>query len=142
MVFYGQAAQVLLQYILQTAVPGATGQQIAAGFAVGINLLVFGLRQVVHAKEFQASEQTWDEKDDVATALSVTSSVFDTVRRQCVSIGMVTPVPPVKLLAVAGLACSGLMKTTVDGARTAELKPLKDKKKQKAQQHAAGKTLK
>ncbi|KAJ6583461.1 hypothetical protein DFH09DRAFT_1360111 [Mycena vulgaris] len=132
LVFYGQAAQILVHFILQKAVPGASGQKIAAGLDVGINLIVFSLRQAVHAEEFNASHQSWDEKDDIATGLSVASSVYDMVRRQCASVGVVTIIPHVKVAAVAGLACSSLLKSAVDGARKGKLKPLKDKKAETA----------
>ncbi|KAJ6465266.1 hypothetical protein C8R45DRAFT_1173655 [Mycena sanguinolenta] len=117
----------LVTEIALLAVPGAAGKKISPGLDVGINLTVFMLRQAVHSDEFKASEASWDKKDDVATGLSVASSVCDTVGRQCASMGEATPVPHVKAAAVAGLAYSTLLKSTVDGVRNVMLKPLKDK---------------
>jgi len=138
LVFYGEAAHILLQFIIQRVVPGATGQKIAAGLSIGINLIVFSLRQGVHTLEFQA-DQSWDKKDDIATGFSVASSVYDVVRRQCTSVGIVTALPHVKVAAIAGLAVSSSMKSFVDGARVGKLKPLKDKKAEKAKLKEAGK---
>jgi hypothetical protein len=130
-IFCIEVCDAVVSSILIKVKAGGVAQKVVVGVEVAGALAIFVLAQGVHQAELDAAAAGWQEKNntnDTAVSLSVAASVFKLVQKHCTCLGIVTPVPHVKVAALAIQAGCCTYGGTVKAGIKVVQKSVKEKK--------------